>query len=135
MYRASGYRTKSLNKKLSLANNKLLILRTQTQDHAKVIEYMISHQNLMKLMMDPDTLVLDENVPRDPDCKEKATSIADMLDKNNDDLIKTEAICTENKRDLEILKNPPTPGNVAAKEKKKPPKENRSDRSRFESRV
>ncbi|GFX02974.1 uncharacterized protein TNCV_390591 [Trichonephila clavipes] len=64
MYRASCYRNKSLKKRINSSNVKLQMLKVQTQDNGKMIEYMISHQNLMKLMLNPDTLELDPSVPR-----------------------------------------------------------------------
>ncbi|KAF8765085.1 hypothetical protein HNY73_023083 [Argiope bruennichi] len=64
IYRASRYRNKSLKKKIISADKKLHVYKMQTQDNAKAIEYMISHQNLMKLMLNPDTLEIDESIPR-----------------------------------------------------------------------
>ncbi|GFS53367.1 uncharacterized protein NPIL_44011 [Nephila pilipes] len=164
MYRASCYRNKSLKKSIHSVNVKLQVLKGQTQDNAKVIEYMISHQNLMKLMLNPDTLRLDSSVPRayekfqivekkvevasdfakyktlcersekeSQTAREKVTSLAEILDATVGDLVKAEATNTENRCDLEFLKNPPQKATAKSKAKKKSPKAaEKDDKSKVE---
>ncbi|GBM51806.1 hypothetical protein AVEN_4318-1 [Araneus ventricosus] len=100
MYRASRYRNKSLKKKIISANNKLQVFKAQTQDNAKTIEYMVSHQNLMKLMLNPDTLEIDESIPR----VYSEFQIKKEKDERATDVQKFKTLYEKSEKEIELVK-------------------------------